>query len=73
MKNYSVSCVIYVRGFGEPVYSITPPSTTIAEYGKVEAINTYLHRLLYDPAIYPYLQNSYLIVPAAKEIPAVMH
>ena len=73
MRTYSVACTIYVRGVGEPDYSFTPPSATIAEYGEVEAINTYLHRLLYDPAIYPYLQNSYLIVPAAKEIPAVMH
>ncbi len=73
MRAYSVACTIYGRGVGEPDYSFTPPPAFISEYGEVEAIDMYLYRLLYNPAIYPYLHNSYLIVPAAKEIPAVTH
>ncbi len=73
MRAFSVSCEISVQGVGEPDYSFTPPPAIFSECGEVEAIDTYLHRLLYDPAFYPYLQNSTLIVPAAKEISVVKH
>ena len=73
MRNYFVSCVVYVRGIGCPNYIYIPPASFVSAFGSNAAIDVYLHQLLYDSNVFPHLQNAYLIKPYAERISSVAH
>ena len=70
MKQYKARFIVHVRGIGRPNYTYSFSSPLLSGYEETEAIDSYLHQILYDDNfdLLPHILNSYRIEYSAFEV-----